>query len=483
MSAVSTHRPDIPFTEAFQKMIYNRPIFWQQGTFLEPQHFQLLEYQRRADLSFILEALHPWPWGFSTLKLNEDALASFTLEVMEMDLWLPGGFRLTVPGNAQVPASSFRKAWANPDELLDVYLAARDFSPEAANVELPQPERPEAAGPASRKLYSPAPPESVPDLLGGGPSAQVDTLLYNACLLFGAEAQGAKGMTVLPIARLARQGEKVRRTPFAPASLRLYADSPLREFASDVLELLKAKGRELEEYKMTPAQSRLESLASNSLALVSAMGIVLRHTARLHCLLASPAAHPYAAFSAIRELAAELTVFAPGISALGEPLTGEGGAPVPYDHKDPLPSFKETISLVARLLDTMTPGPDIHAVFQRDGRNFTVTLPPLPEGGCIFWVAARTDLPSEEAKASVSGFAKLASPDRARNLISYNLPGVTLTPLREAPVGLPRRPDTVYFAVRQKDPLWEEAIRAGKLLLFWDDAPAKAELTLVGSRL
>ncbi|MDR1312457.1 MAG: type VI secretion system baseplate subunit TssK [Deltaproteobacteria bacterium] len=464
-------------------MFYNRPIFWQQGTFLTPQHFQLLEYQRRAELSFILEALHPWPWGFSALKLNEDALASFTLEIMEMDLWLPGGFRLVVPGNAQVPASSFRKAWTNPDELLEVYLAAPDFAAGAANVETPQPDRHEPLGGPSKKLYSPAPSESVPDLLGGGPAAYVDTLVYNASLLFGAEAQDAKGMTLLPIARLVRQGEKVRRGDFAPAALRLYPDSPLRDLAADVMELLKAKGRELEEYKITPAQSRLESLASNSLALVSALGIVLRHTARLHNLLNGPAVHPYTVFSAIKELAAELTIFAPGVSALGEPLTGEGGALSPYDHKDPLPSFRETVGLIGRLLDTMTPGPDIFVVFQRDGRNFNLTLPPLPEGGCIFWISARTDLPAEEVKSSLSSYGKMASPERARNLISYNLPGVTLTPLREAPVGLPKRADTVYFAVRQKDHVWEEAVKAGRIQLFWDGAPERAELALVGSRL
>ncbi|MDR2611352.1 MAG: type VI secretion system baseplate subunit TssK [Deltaproteobacteria bacterium] len=468
-------------------MDYDRPIFWQQGTFLEPQHFQLLEYQRRADLSFILEALHPWPWGFSDLRINEDALASFTLEILEMDLLLPGGYRLTVPGNAQVPPASFRKAWTNPDELLEVCLAAPAFSPESPNVEFPQTEG-QAAGEgvgshAVRRLFSPAPAETVPDLLGGGPPAQVETLVFNAFLLFGEEIQEAKGLTLIPIARLMRLGEKVRRTPFAPAALRLYADSPLRELALDVMELLKAKGRELEEYKITPAQSRLETLASNSLALVSALGIVLRHTARLHHLLNGPAAHPYAVFSAIKELAAELTIFAPGLSALGEPLSGEGVALPPYDHKDPLPSFRETRALIGRLLDTMSPGPDIFAVFQQDGRNFSLTLPPLPEGGCIFWISARTDLPPEEAKASLSGFAKLASPERARNLISYNLPGVTLTPLREVPVGLPKRPDTVYFAVRQKDPLWDEALKSGRLQLFWDAAPEKAELALVGSRL
>ncbi|MDR1037454.1 MAG: type VI secretion system baseplate subunit TssK [Deltaproteobacteria bacterium] len=465
-------------------MVFSRPIFWQQGTFLEPQHFQLLEFQRRADLSFILEALHPWPWGFSELKLNEDALASYTLEILEMDLWVPGGYRLVVPGNARVPAASFRKSWTSPDELLEVNLAVPDFTPEAANVDMPQPDRHDSpGGAAARRLFSPAAPESVPDLLGGGPAAQVDTLLYNGTLLFGDEAQDAGGMFLVPIARLARQGEKVRRADFAPAALRLYHGSPLREIAREVTELLLAKGRELEEYKITPAQSRLESLASNSLALVSALGIVLRHTARLHHLLNCPAVHPYTVFSAIKELAAELTIFAPGISALGEPLAGDGGALAPYDHKDPLPSFRETMSLIGRLLDTMTPGPDLYVVFQRDGKTFTVTLPPLPEGGCVFWISARTDMPPEAAKSSLSAFAKMASPERARSLISYNLAGVTLQPLREAPVGLPKRPDTVYFGVRQKDPMWDEAIRAGRIMLFWDGAPERAELALVGSRL
>jgi type VI secretion system protein ImpJ len=252
----------------------------------------------------------------------------------------------------------------------------------------------------------------------------------------------------------------------------------------DILELLRAKGRQLEEYKITPTQSRLETLASNSLALVSALGIVLRHTSKIHYLMNTPSVHPYHAFCALRELASELTLFFPGLSALGENLNGDGKALSSYDHLDPYPCFWETRNMIARLLDAITPGPEITLVFQKDGRDFLVKLPPQLDNNYLFWLSIRSGtMPPDQIRAYMSAYGKIASPERLQHLISYNLPGVGITPLRDAPVGLSRRNDTVYFAIRQKDPLWEEAIKSKALALFWDSAPEDAVATLTGNSL
>ncbi|MDR2349960.1 MAG: type VI secretion system baseplate subunit TssK [Deltaproteobacteria bacterium] len=476
-------------------MSFKKPIFWREGTFLEPQHFQMMELQRREELAFALGALHPWPWGVSALKINDDALSNFTMEILELDVWLPWAQRLTLSENLILKPRSFRRAWTDPATPLDACVAVPYFRSTGGNVEIgpwerEDPSKPRGTGenvPGSAgKIFSPSgEPEKIPDLFAGGSEGNVDTLSFNAGLLFGDEIGGADGVELIPVARLAREGERVRRLPFSPPSIRIYSGNPLNGLVRDVLEILKAKGGELEEYKITPAQSRTEPMASNSLALVTALGIVLRHTARLHTLMEAPSTHPYAAFGALRELASELTLFFPGAPAFGESAEGAVKSLVAYNHADPYPAFSETRNLIAKLLGSISPGPEVSLTFARDPRDprfFTLDMPPSLDNNHAFWISAGSD-PDGESARTLASRGKLASPERLGSLISYNLPGVSLAPLRDAPLGLPRRKDTLYFGVRQKDPLWEEALKARKLAFFWDDAPENAVLILAGNRL
>jgi type VI secretion system protein ImpJ len=169
------------------------------------------------------------------------------------------------------------------------------------------------------------------------------------------------------------------------------------------------------------------------------------------------------------------------MSALGE--FQDGADLPPYDHLDPYPSFLETKLLIAKLLESISPGPDFSLVFKREEGRFSLDLPSFADDDFVVFLSLRSDLNPEDMKNDFSSFGKLSSSDRLDHLISRNLPGVQLSPLREAPVGLPRRRDTVYFAIRRKDPLWEEALKSKRLSLFWDKAPESAVVILTGNRL
>ena len=462
-------------------MSLDLPLYWRSGTLLEPQHFQIQDYQRRADLAFALAAFHPFPWGYHDLEIDRDSLANQSFQPLKVDLWLPDGRRLTLPGNLEVAPRSFAQSWPDTAASLEVGLGVPLFSKTSSNV---NPEEGAPAGAFRRKLFNSRPdPDNVPDLLGDGPDSRVDLLRYNAFILFGDEAANPpEGVMVAPMARLQREGEKVlARGDYAPPSIRLFADNPLRQLTMDVLEILLAKGRQLEEYKLSPSQSRAES-GGGALALITVLGVVCRYIARLHHLLVPPAVHPYSAFSALRELAAELTIFAPGLTALGASLSGQGGGPRPYDHLDPYPAFLDTKLMIARLLDSVSLGPEMTVIFRREGRGFLADLPATLSAGFNCWLSIRSGLPRDALVQSVAGLGKLGSPDRVGTLVSLNLPGVALSPLANPPIGLPRSPDTVHFAIRQSDPMWEEAIQSRRLALFWDQAPEGSVVILSGNR-
>jgi type VI secretion system protein ImpJ len=463
-------------------MSFYQPIYWRQGTFLEPQHFQLLELQQLVNQNVLMGSIVPWPWGFTDLEINQDALLNYDFEIIKMDLFLHNGRRLIFPGNVNIKSRSFRKAWSNPDEDLFVMVSIPHFSRSTPNVV-------EDGGDGSAKdneeriFSSSISEEGVPDLLGGGPPSKMETLIYNATIVFQGEG-GMKdaGFHHIPVAKLYREGERVRLANFSPPTLNIYQNNPLHDLMADVVELLRAKGRQLEEYKISPNQSRLREGTPISASLVMTLLIVSKSIAKLHNLISAPALHPYTAFCALRELMAELTIFAPGISALGEPLMETGKALPPYDHSDPYPSFLETRNLTARLLDSINPGPELIIPFRRDGTNFLLDFPQWMDMGFVCWISLHAQDPAA-ARDSLLSYGKLSSPGRLPSIINYNLPGIALNPLRDAPVGLPRRPDTVYFAIRREDPLWDEAIKSGHLTMFWDNAPEGAQLTLTGNRI
>ncbi|MDR3203630.1 MAG: type VI secretion system baseplate subunit TssK [Deltaproteobacteria bacterium] len=452
-------------------MSFLRPVFWQQGLFLEPQHFQLLEFQQRQALSFLVGALRPYPWGLAELEIDEDALVNSTIRLVKLDLWLPDGQRLSLGQNADIPPRSFAKSWDDADERLFVYLAVPIFSHSGSNVNLSVTTADSALS-RLKRFNSALEPELIPDLYADGPESRVDTLTFNSYLLFGREVEKTlEAVFFIPLALLQKEGEKVAISRhYAPPSLTLYPSNPLLRIGNEVIELLKAKARQLEQYKTSFSQANQEN-HGGALMLLTVMGAVSRFLARLHNLLFPQSVHPHALFSVLRELAAELTVFAPGLSPLGENLTDGGSSLKNYDHLDPYPAFQETKFLIARLLDAVSPGPEMTLTFKREGRSFTLFLPSTFSPNYVCWLSIRSSLDSEALQRSLSTFAKLASPARSENLISFNLPGIALRFLPSPPLGLPRSPETFYFSPNQNDPMWDEAIKNRSLCLFWDQAP------------
>ena len=43
-------------------------LFWEHGTLLQPQHFQLLEMSRATDCALLASLSSPYPWGCANFK-------------------------------------------------------------------------------------------------------------------------------------------------------------------------------------------------------------------------------------------------------------------------------------------------------------------------------------------------------------------------------------------------------------------------------
>ena len=95
------------------------PVSWDQGMVLEPDHFRRTD-QRTADLSHLSALIgDPWPWGFTSFRVDQAALASFLLHV-ECEGVFPDGVPFPRTNVSRVLAAG------QTGESLNCYIARSD---------------------------------------------------------------------------------------------------------------------------------------------------------------------------------------------------------------------------------------------------------------------------------------------------------------------------------------------------------------------
>lgn len=458
--------------------MYDKPIFWEQGLFLHPQHFQLATVQQEWHQAAMAHQLMPFLWGLQRCTINESILNNGVFELTELELLLPSGERLYLGENTTLPARSFQDIWDKPDLPLDVWLGLAPFSFTGGNVH--KTDSPENA-PENCRFTAPLSPDEIPDLFGSGPRAEVCTLRYNLRLCFGPHE--GSDLQRLPLTRLLRDGDRVYLdTQFAPPCVNIHTSNSLRVLLRDVRDTLISRCKQLEEYKIVGGDLSSNAGISNlqGLLLFSVLGALSRHVPRLHLMLQAPQWHPWQAYISLCELVGELSVFSASLSPLGE--TSQGVKALPdYNHEDPFPCFSAAASIIARLVNTLVIGPDYtFPLEERRGCLGTI----MPQSACsnshAYWLLLRS-AEWKELPMLVQHYAKLAPAADMPAIVARALPGIRLTGVDQPPAGLPRRGDTQYFRIDQTDPLWQKVLETGEIAFLLPDAPADmtAQLTII----
>ena len=75
-------------------MSVERQVHWGQGAFLSPQHLQAQDAWQQANRHALHLRLTPFPWGYESLRLREDALGSGVIDVQQFALVTRDGKRI-----------------------------------------------------------------------------------------------------------------------------------------------------------------------------------------------------------------------------------------------------------------------------------------------------------------------------------------------------------------------------------------------------
>lgn len=464
-------------------MYSNKCLFWEHGTLLQPQHLQIATMQNEAQSALFSNAHCPHNYGIRRVGFREEALLMQSLELHVLDMVLPTGEHLVLGDNTLLPARRFDEVWTDPEEPLEVWLGLAPLNPSGDNVSECN-MLPTSLSGISTRFVAPFAPEPVPDLYGTGPRADMRFMLYNAQLVFGSEKKQQETLTMMPLARLERDGDTIRFVPsYAPPCMDIHASPLLLEHLRGIRNSVVARSGHLEEYKLLPTveTGRQESrppLTVQNFTLYAMHGILARYAPLLEHLCEAPVMHPWLVYGLLRQLVGELSTFSPDITPLGETARGERLLPA-YDHHNLGPCFAAARSLVTRVIDSLVMGPAYSFTLDVMGDHFGCHLPAHACGNAYrHWLLVRPSrlpLPSGEHMARR---ARLAPGALLQSLVSKSLPGVGLIFVEQPPVGLSRRADTLYFAIDQSDRLWENIMTTGDLSLFLPDVDSDAIVQL-----
>jgi type VI secretion system protein ImpJ len=457
-------------------MDIERPLFWHQGLFLQPQHFQLLERSLQSLLVPLQEYLEPHFWGVADAEIQKASLGTRTFSLLKGTVIFPDGTHTVLPGNSVMSPRPFDEAWVDGGRPLTVYAGLKKWNAAGENVTVV--EKAENMQRIATRFVSQADPEDMADLHSPGPSGQVKRLQYALKIFFENEIDMVGDHLLVPIARLERMGDEIRLSQqFVPPALTLTSSEPLFNTVKEIRDQITARSRQLEELKSQRGIQTAE-FGSRDMVYLLALRSLNRYVPLLSHITEVKHVHPWAVFGLLRQLIGELSTFSEKVDVMGRQ---EGGITLPiYDHKTLWECFSSAQALISQLLDEITAGPEyvIRLVF--DGTYFAAELKPaIFEGRNRFYLVFRTEADPKMVLQFVTGIAKLSSRAHMPILIARALPGIKVEHLPVPPQELPRRAHSIYFAVDVHSDLWPMIQKGQNMALYWDNAPEDLEVELM----
>lgn len=461
-----------------------KPIFWHQGLFLQPQHFQLSDLYAGFLQRPLSDLGLPHFWGVGALDLSGAAIGNLSVEIATAQLLFHDGTYVEYPGNALIKPRSFKTDWVEGDKPFTVYLGVKKLSQTEPNVSVVKSY--DDLSEVTTRFATTADPEEVRDLYQGGAAAMVQTLNYVVKVFWEIELDRLDDYETIPVARLERDGETVKLSgKFIPPCVAVSASGVLMNVVKDIRDEIAGRARQLEEYK-SPREAQKAEFDAGHMIYLLALRSLNRYVPLLVHYTETKQVHPWVVYGALRQLVGELSSFSERFNMLGESQGGPsaGGGAVPaYVHEDLGKCMTAVRNLIAQLLNEITIGPEFLVRLELQDGYYVADLPKnFFAQRNRFYLVMRTESAPEGMLQSFEAQAKLGARDQVPVLISRALPGVELIQMPVAPQGLPRRTNSLYFRIEQLSEQWDFVERSGSIALYWGEAPADLRVELVALR-
>lgn len=458
----------------------DKPLFWHQGLFLQPQHFQLQDRYQNALFKPVYQNISPHFWGVGDMSVEYAALGNLTFGLSQGTFLFPDTTYAVLNENALVQARSFETAWEDGGKAFKVFLGIRKFNEIGENVTVA--ENLSDLKEVRTRYVTTEDAEEIQDMHSNGPNAQVRRMQLVLRLFWETEEDQIGDYELIPLALLERDGDGVVLSDsFVPPCLTIAGAQPLEQLVKEVRDQISARCRQLEAYKRDRGIHTAE-FGSRDMVFLLALRSLNRYVSQLIHITESAQVHPWVAYGILRQLMGELSTFSERIFVTGEEMGGAVLLPA-YHHRELWHCFSSAQRLITQLLDEITAGPEYIISLLYDGTYYSADLQPaMFEGRNRFFLAVETESDPQAILQSMEQIAKVSSREYLPILIARALPGIRLEYMQIPPQELPRRTNTLYFQVHHHGDQWAKVQNGNNLALYWDTAPddLKAELMIVG---
>jgi type VI secretion system protein ImpJ len=428
-----------------------QPVLWTKGVLLNPQHLQTQDRFLEDVIDFQLSNLVVYPWGFSRLEIDREALGGGALAISAAAGILPDGLLFDMPGaDSPPPPRPLEGCWEPDQQTLDVYLTIPEYRPGGYNVSVTSRDRNTTRYAAEVLMRR--------DENTGLSEKPIQVARKNFRLLV--EGESLDGSSVLRVARLVRgaTGSYQLDSRFVPPLIDISANEYLLAIARRLVEILSAKSGALSGTR----RQKNQSLADFSISDVASFWLLYTingHLPRFRHLFETRRGHPAALYESMISLAGALTTFSTTIHPRMLPA---------YEHENLSACFTDLDEKLRLLLETVVPSncvslplklvqPSIYATAVDQDRYF---------GAPQIYLAVSAESNQADLLRKTPNLVKVGSHDSIDRLIRQALPGLGLTYVANPPSAVPVKLSHHYFLLSRSGPEWEAVVRARTVAVY-----------------
>lgn len=442
----------------------NPLIHWQEGMFVRPHHFQLMQHGllQRVQAA-ATRGLH-YPYGVVEAQLSRDALESGEVRFDRLHVVLRNGWEVRVPDDCDLPVLGVRDALRQSRTgEVEILLGLPRHDPRRGNAARSE----EVGDPRLRLVYRQRQEQRIDENTGDNPQP-VPFRLLNARLLIAPgspeapELADLETLTVAAIRRAATDGAAIRAEPVidhAPPCLYLAASPGLGDLVRTMHGRIENSRRAIAR-RLAAEKFAVDNLHGSQFAQLLRLRALSRGSVRAADRLNAPQVTPAELFLELHGVLAELEAFTPSAAR-------SDSRALVYDHDKPYRAFSRLSERLNLALQEAEELSYEKVEFDRAEQRFArAALLPEHFGSSVtgYFLGITHAMDSLTLARRIEDPAQFELTSGGR--VGRNFGGIPLK-WQEAPAGLPSKPNLHYFQIRHREPsfaaLWDAIRREGTM--------------------
>jgi len=450
-----------------------KSIYWHQGLFLKPHHFQYLYARIEQENLKLKEAISPFFWGVRQLKIDTKELLNKKIVIEELEVVFMDGSRVAVGENAVISSRIFEKKYEEREKDIILYVGVKTFDKRAANVtEL---DSFDTLKEISTRFVTNSESSNVENLYHEDEPAQIQFMDYYLKLFFDDEIADLHSYQVLPIAKIKKEDERVILGKFVPPLLESKNNALFFETIKMIQADLTSHILQLQEYKL-PSHVVLQE--PNYLKYVMALQALSPYVPKLEHMIKT-SRHPFHFYELFLEVIGALSTFSNRINIFGKLENGKSLISE-YDHLNLYECFGEINTLIKELLDVIIIGPDYILPFTKNDTIFSLDCPvSIFQAHYRYFLVLKTPVDKDNLNISFVEFAKIAASSEIETIVERSLVGLPFEPYEMPIQGMPQSEENSYYELLTNDVQWEHIQQMQNITIVFNEVQEDVSIELV----